>query len=86
MATSLAAAIEENFGLGATLIEGHHGIFEVNVNGLFVYSNQKAEGKFPDNDAIFQEIRKYKTPLKETGIKEPTPPSETVAPSCKWPT
>jgi predicted Rdx family selenoprotein len=81
----LAAAIKENFGLTPTLVEGHGGIFEVAVKGHLVYSNQKAGGRFPDNDAIFREIRKYKTTLGGTEVKEQSPPSEIAAPSCKWP-
>ena len=80
----MAAAIEEKFGLTTTLIEGHGGIFEVTVMGLLVYSNQQAGGRFPDNDAIFQEIRKYKTPLEGTEVREQSLPSESAAPSCKW--
>ncbi len=40
-ATSLAADIEQTFGIKATLVEGHGGIFEVSVNSKIIYSNHK---------------------------------------------
>jgi hypothetical protein len=37
----LAADIEQTFGIKATLMEGHGGIFEVSVNERIIYSNHK---------------------------------------------
>jgi len=81
----LAAAIEGNFGTTASLKEGHGGIFEITVNNDLIYSNQKESGQFPEKEAIFQEISKYRDPLQDTKIKEKTPHAESAAPSCKWP-
>lgn len=37
----MAADIEQTFGIKATLVEGHNGIFEVSVNKKIIYSNHK---------------------------------------------
>lgn len=39
-AASLAAEIEKNLGIEASLREGHGGIFEVSKNTQIIYSNQ----------------------------------------------
>ena len=70
MASSLAAAIEKEFGIIAKLKEGHNGIYEVAINGNVVYTNQSACGQLPTDEEIFQEIRKYKDPLPREERKE----------------
>jgi predicted Rdx family selenoprotein len=81
----LATAIEDNFGTTAILKEGHSGIFEIIVNSDLIYSNRTESGQFPEKEAIFQEISKYREPLQDAEVKEKTTHGESVAPSCKWP-
>lgn len=40
LATSMAAAIESNFGQKVQLIEGHNGVFTVNVNGRGIFDKK----------------------------------------------
>jgi len=47
VASSLAAAIKDRFGITANLKEGHGGIFEVAINAKVVYSNDKVCGRLP---------------------------------------
>ncbi len=69
-------AIKNKFGITARLKEGHHGIYEVSLNGKVVYTNQSECGKFPEHEAIFEKIQKYKDPLltsaDQSGMKEYT--------------
>ena len=81
----MAAAIEDNFGIIATLKERHGGIFEITVNSELIYSNQKEGGQFPEKAAILQEISKFTDPLPGREIKEKMSQDESAAPSCKWP-
>ena len=84
-AASLAAAIKDNFGITATLKEGHGGIYEITVNDDLIYSNQEWGGQFPENAMIFQEISKYKDPLPGKEPMKELPMAKGDAPSCKWP-
>lgn len=59
MASSLAAAIKNKFGITARLTEGHNGIYEVAVNGTVIYSNQGSCSQRPKEEEIFREIQKY---------------------------
>ncbi|MGB2988387.1 MAG: Rdx family protein, partial [Candidatus Zixiibacteriota bacterium] len=62
----MAVAVEKEFGIVANLKEGHGGIFEVALNGRVVFSNLE-EGRFPENEEIFQKIREYQgSPDKST--------------------
>jgi len=58
----LGDAIKNKFGITARLKEGHHGIYEVSLNGKVVYTNQSECGKFPEHEAIFEKILKYGDP------------------------
>ena len=44
-----------------TLKEGVGGIYEVALNERVIFSNLK-EGRFPENEEIFEKIREHKTP------------------------
>jgi len=84
MATSLAASIEQKFGLQAKLIQGHDGIYEIVVNNRLVYSNQNCEHP-PVEEHVFAEIGKYKAPLLTTQqLPDKTTDSFTDAPACSW--
>jgi len=86
MASSLAAAIQNKFGVVANLIEGHHGIYEVAVNGDTIYSNQsKCCSGFPSNDEIFQEIRVYTPALPGMQSTADVSSIGNNAPNCKLP-
>jgi hypothetical protein len=82
MAASMAAAIENKFGLRAELVEGHDGIYEIAVNGRLVYSNQACAHP-PLEETVFAEIRQYQTPLAETAPVD-NAPNITDAPFCVW--
>jgi predicted Rdx family selenoprotein len=81
----LATAIKDNFGITATLKEGHGGIYEITVNNDLIYSNQKRGGQFPENALIFKEISKYRDPLPGKDLVKELPMFQGDAPSCKWP-
>jgi hypothetical protein len=84
MATSLAAAIENKFGLRANLTEGHNGIYEIIVNNTLVYSNEACEHP-PVEDDVFAEISKYQKPLTAQDLPgKTTDPTSTDAPVCAW--
>jgi len=51
----LAVAIQERFGLSAEMIKSSGGVFEVEVDGVLVFS-KKATGRFPENEEIFSAI------------------------------
>jgi len=57
----LEAAIKEEFDIKVNLKEGTGGIFEVALNERVVFSNLE-EGRFPENEEIFQKIRECGTP------------------------
>ena len=59
MASSLAAAIKDRFGITANLKEGHGGIFEVAINAKVVYSNDKVCGRLPKTEEVLQKIGEY---------------------------
>lgn len=46
----MAAAIKNEFGILATLKEGHNGIFEVSLNEDLIYTNRGACDKLPEGD------------------------------------
>ena len=85
IAASLAAAIENQFGRQAELIEGHNGIYEITINGKLVYTNQKECGQLPTDEEIFQEIRQYQDPLPENNQEEYSVEATDDAPFCAWP-
>jgi len=51
----LQAAIKDKYGITAALKEGAGGIFEVDIDGKTVYSNQTTY-RFPTNEEIFAKI------------------------------
>lgn len=61
MASGLAAAIKKEFGIDATLMEGHGGILEVAVNDNIIFTNHKQCSLRPQNEEILQRIKGYKT-------------------------
>ncbi|TET80834.1 hypothetical protein E3J38_04910 [candidate division TA06 bacterium] len=61
----MAAAIDKAFGITAKLKEGHGGIYEVAINDNVVYNKKEKGGRFPENEEIFREIRKYTNPHPE---------------------
>ena len=56
-ATSLAAAISDEFGAETELIKGKNGIFDVVVDGDLIFSKHDL-GRFPSNEEIFKVIGK----------------------------
>ena len=56
MASSLQAAIKKEFGITASLKEGHSGIFTVAIDGKVVYNNQVTH-RFPTDAEILDQIR-----------------------------
>ena len=54
----MEAAIKEEFDIKVNLKEGVGGVFEVAINEGVVFSNLK-EGRFPENEEIFQKIREH---------------------------
>ncbi|MBL7119630.1 MAG: Rdx family protein [Dehalococcoidia bacterium] len=59
MASSLAAAIKDRFGITANLREGHGGIFEVTIDRQVIYTNSNVCGQLPEMEEILGEIREY---------------------------
>jgi len=47
----LAAELEKDLGVGATLVAGSGGIFDVTVDGKLVFSKKKI-GRFPEPGEI----------------------------------
>ena len=84
-AASLAATIRSEFGIDAELIEGHGGIYELIINDTVAYSNQSSCGRFPTDEEIFAEIRKYRDPVKAEEKTPPVADEKNTAPSCCLP-
>jgi selenoprotein W-related protein len=55
-ASSLAAAISNEFGVEAELIKGKDGIFDVVVDGKLIYSKHQTK-RFPENEEILEILR-----------------------------
>ncbi|MBI4588783.1 MAG: hypothetical protein HY725_08075 [Candidatus Rokubacteria bacterium] len=55
----MQAAIKKEFGITATLKEGHSGIFTVAIDGNIVYDN-RVTYRFPNDAEIFEQIRAVK--------------------------
>ena len=58
LATKLAAAIHDRFGLAVELGQAHGGIYEVRINDVVVFNNFKQGGRLPTDQQIFREIRR----------------------------
>ena len=56
MASSLEAAIKNEFGLTADLKGGHGGVFDVAIDGQTVYSKHETK-RFPSDEEILSKIR-----------------------------
>ena len=56
-ATSLVAAISDEFHIESEFIKGKNGIFDVTVDGELIFSKHEV-GRFPTNDEILEMIRK----------------------------
>ena len=54
----MEAAIKKEFDVEVNLKEGVGGVFEVAINEGVVFSNLK-EGRFPENEEIFQKIHEH---------------------------
>ncbi len=59
MAASLAARIEDEFGIVPELIGGGGGIFELTINDTVVFSHRGSSSQIPTDERLLQEIRKY---------------------------
>ena len=55
----MAATIRSEFGIDPELIQGQGGIYELIIDGRVAYSNKSSCGRFPTDEEIFAEIRKY---------------------------
>ena len=58
MASSLAAEIENKFGVKPELVPGHGGIYEVVVDGEIVFTNH-SEGHIPEHEEVLQKIQQH---------------------------
>ena len=54
----MEAAIKKEFDVKVNLKEAGGGIYEVALNEQVVFSNLE-EGRFPENEEIFQKIREH---------------------------
>ena len=70
----MAAAIEDNTGFKAQLIEGHNGIFLVNVKGQTIYDNRGACGKLPETEDILKGLQVYLSSSSSNIPKNKTQP------------
>ncbi|MBI2152924.1 MAG: hypothetical protein HYV92_01775 [Candidatus Rokubacteria bacterium] len=55
----MQAAIKKEFGITASLKEGHSGIFTVAINGKLVYDNRETH-RFPTDQEISEKIHALK--------------------------
>ena len=83
----MAAEIENKFGVKPEFVEGHGGVYQVDVNGTTVYTNKEMCGQIPENEQVLQEIGKYCGPVPEQDTvknmpeKENTDKTESAGPS-----
>lgn len=66
LATKLAKAIEQRFGLEPELVEAHGGVYRITVNGDVVYDNLERGGLLPSDTDVFAAIAEYVEPLEPT--------------------
>jgi selT/selW/selH-like putative selenoprotein len=52
----LAAELKANFDVDVELVSGSGGVFDVLVDEEVVYSKQSSGNKFPQNDALVEQI------------------------------
>ena len=55
-ATSLAAEIKQKLGVTVELISGNGGVFDVVVDQEVIYSKQSSGNKFPEFDALIEQL------------------------------
>ncbi len=60
LASRLAAAIKDKFGLNVELKEGHDGILKVTMGNTVIYDNQNQCGQFPTEEDVINGIEKLK--------------------------
>ena len=60
IASRLAAAIKDNFGLNVTLKEGHGCILKVTMGDTVVYDNSNKHGQLPTIGDVIKAIEKIK--------------------------
>ena len=53
----MAAELKAGMDVEAVLVAGSGGVFDVVVDGQVVYSKQSEGNKFPQNDALVQQIK-----------------------------
>ena len=56
VASSLAAAIKERYGIKVKLKKGHNAVLRVTVNNAVIYDNKSVCGRLPSVDEIIQII------------------------------
>ena len=59
----MAAAIQNEYDVASTLIEGSGGIFDVKVDGRLIFS-KKETGRFPEDHEVLSAIAQLK-PVKK---------------------
>lgn len=52
----MAATLKKELGCEAELIKGDNGIFDVEADGLIVYSKHET-GRFPEDDEVLKQLR-----------------------------
>ena len=55
MATSLAAAIKQRFGINSELVKSSGGVFEVTSENQLIFS-KKSSGRFPTDEEILEKL------------------------------
>lgn len=86
MAAGLAAAIESAFGITATLVEGHDGIYLVAVGDETAYdSRSTCSNGFPRHEEILVEIARITGLDFQSPALEPFPGTADRGPACTWP-
>jgi hypothetical protein len=68
MASGLAAEMNDKFGITPELLDGHNGIYEVNVNGNVLYTNGGKCSQLPANEEVLVAFRQYKDLLPGKAI------------------
>ncbi len=66
----MAATIEKKFGLKPILVEGHNGIFQVQVNARPIWDNQSKCTRIPAEGEILPLLKNYADPLPGEEVRE----------------
>ena len=59
MASSLAARIQDEFGITPELIGGGGGIFELTISDTVVFSHRGSSSQIPEHELLLREIRRH---------------------------